>query len=127
MIIKITVHDNDYYCKIMHFMERMWSTWCDEDTPVDEKIEAILKADEIREYINPNSHTKLTPEIKEKIINYLKDNFVKYLESKDNIFEDTKQYLIKHLEITIQDTFKDRWENGEAFYWLQHSNVIINQ
>ncbi len=127
MIIKVTVHDNDFYYKIMHFMDCMWTVICDESTSTDERVEEYLKRDKILEYVNPNYNTKFTPEIKEEIINYLKSQFDRFLDIKCNMFGDTMELLRNNFSVTIQKSFTDKDENGEAFYWFQHSGAIINQ
>lgn len=125
MIIRVTVNDNDYYYEIMGFMRSMWNFRENKSLSVSEQINAHNRHYDIIDLINPNNSKTLTEEDKNLIITYLKEQFVKYANS--NIKEDTKKYLIESFEIKILKTFTDKWENGEAFYWLQHSNKIINQ
>lgn len=128
MIVKLTVHDNDFYYKIMKFIKIMWEPIYGDDEDIEIKVDEHLKSTKIFTYINPNYDTKITPEIKEEIITYLKEQFNKFLDVKcDNVFADTKEYLKQNFEVSIQNSFTDRWENGEAFYWFQHSGAIINQ
>ena len=125
MIIKITVNDNDFYYKMMGFMKSMWNFWEDKTLSVSEQIEAHNKHFDIMDLINPNNSKPLTNEEKNLVEEYLKENFSKYM--KRNCKEDTAKYLIENLEIKFLKTFTDRWENGEAFYWFQHSRIIVNQ
>lgn len=125
MIIRITVNDNDFYFTMMGFMHSMWNFRENKKLAVSEQIDAHNRHFDIIDLINPNNSKKLTEEDKNSIITYLKEQFVKYANS--NIEEDAREYLIKSLEIKILKTFTDKWENGEAFYWFQHSNKVINQ
>ena len=133
MIIRVTVNDNDFYYVIMGFMKNMWRYW-DTQKPVDEMnsdeirktCDEIHKHEDLMRLINPNCDKKLNEEEQNLIISYLKEKFKKYINGLDKE-ERTKEYLIKHLEIKIQKSFTDKWENGEAFYWLQHSGTIVNQ
>ncbi len=125
MIIRVTVNDNDYYFEMKAFMRSMWNFRENKNISVSERIEAHNRHFDIIALINPNNSKKLTEEDKNCIIKYLKEQFVKYANS--NIEKDLRKYLIESLEIKILKTFTDKWENGEAFYWLQHSNTIINQ
>lgn len=133
MIIRLTVNDNDFYYLIMDFMKNMWRhSFCSkeiDDMTLEEKIaevENIIKHEDLIQLINPNYDKKLNEEEQSRIISYLKEKFEKYINTLEKD-EHAKKYLIESLEIKIQKSFVDRWENGEAFYWLQHSNKIINQ
>lgn len=125
MIIRVTVNDNDFYYEIMGFMRSMWNFRENKSLSVSEQIDAYERHFDIMDLINPNNSKTLTEEDKNLIITYLTEQFVKYTNS--NIKKDTRKYLIESLEIKILKTFTDRWENGEAFYWFQHSNKIVNQ
>lgn len=133
MIIKLTVKDNDFYYIIKDFMKNMWRFWYpqkDIDKMSSEEIQAetqkIFEHEDMMKLINPNCDKKLSETEQEGIISYLKEKFKIYINSLDKE-QRTKDYLINNLEIKIQKSFTDKWENGEAFYWLQHSNQIINQ
>ena len=133
MIIRVTVNDNDFYYVLMGFMKSMWnfrrSNKAIEDMTVEE-IEAcanyILEHEKVIQLVNPNNDKKLNEEEKETLIKFLHKRFAEYLETVDKI-ADTKEYLKRNLEIKIQKTFTDKWENGEAFYWFQHSSIVVNQ
>ena len=133
MIINLTVKDNDFYYIIKDFMKNMWRFWYpqkDRNKMSSEEIQAeaqkILEHEDIMKLINPNCDKKLSETEQESIISYLKEKFKIYINSLDEE-QRTKDYLINNLEIKIQKSFTDKWENGEEFYWLQHSNQIINQ
>lgn len=127
MIIRVTVNDNDFYYSIMGFMESMWNFREDKSLSVAERIEAHNKHFDMQALLNPNNDKKLTETEKTSIIAYLKEQFKKYVNAHPYIEKYTKGYLIENLEIKILNKFTDKWENGEAFYWFQHSNKIVNQ
>lgn len=131
MIIKLTVNDNDFYNIMYNFIIKMWhytDTKYSKDLSPDELNQLIKEIDEhdaIIRLINPNIDTKLSKENEDKVIEYIKKNFERYLDK--HASKDTKEYLLKNLKISFQESFKDKWENGEAFYWCQHSGAVINQ
>lgn len=125
MIIRLTVNDNDFYLEIMRFMQSMWVFRERKTLSVSEQIGEYDRHFRVTNLINPNNDKTLTEKDKNLIITYLKEQFIKYANS--NIKEDDRKYLIESLEIKVLKTFTDKWENGEAFYWLQHSNKVINQ
>lgn len=127
MIIRVTVNDNDFYYSLMGFMKCMWGFREDKTLSVEERIEAHRKHFDISALVNPNNDKKLTETEKASIIAYLKEQFEKYVNEHPYIKKDSKDYLIRNIEIKILKTFTDKWENGEAFYWFQHSNTIVNQ
>lgn len=131
MIIRLTVSDNDFYDIMYKFAKKMWNytgTKYSKDLSSDELNQLIKEIDEhdaIIQLINPNINTKLSKEDEDKVIAYIKKNFEIYLDQHTS--KDTKEYLLKNLKISFQKSFEDKWENGEAFYWCQHSGAVINQ
>lgn len=133
MIIKLTVHDNDFsdwlvsYAKQMFYYRR--NTKPVSEMTIEEKaaeVDRILAHDDIFKMVNPNTDEKITNEKATKIIKYIREEFEVFLINK-KVGESTREYLLRELTITIQKSFTDRWENGEAIYWFQHSNQVINQ
>jgi hypothetical protein len=133
MIIKLTVHDNDFsdwlvsYAKQMFYYRR--NTKPVSEMTSEEKaaeVDRILAHDDIFKMVNPNTDEKITNEKATKIIKYIREEFEAFLINK-KVGKSTREYLLRELTITIQKSFTDRWENGEAIYWFQHSNQVINQ
>lgn len=133
MIIRVTVNDNDFYYVMMGFMKNLWgfkrnskptSEMSTEELEIE--VDRLIEHEKILQLINPNNSKKLTPEEEKNLIEYLHKRFAEYLESVDKR-DDSKDYLKQHLQIKIQKSFTDKWENGEAFYWLQHSHTVVNQ
>lgn len=121
MIIKFTVNDNDFYDILMRFGKSLpVSLWVyTEDTKIRE-------INYIRNIINPNSDIKLTDSDKRKLIERVRDQFNKFINTAVRDVK-TREYLSKNFKVSIVNTLTDKWENGEMFYWLQHSNALINQ
>ena len=130
MIIRLTVHDNDFYHTIMPFMKYFREyIFCEySEEPSDEELAryAKLRRSPMREWLNPNNSHVLSLEERDVLINRIREAFNEYLtfSVKD---EDTRNYLSKNLDVSIIDSFDDKWENGETFYWLLHSSVVVNQ
>ena len=130
MIIKCTVHDNDYHGLMIGFMYIIPHNLCkvpnDRMTSLEEYKAAMADYKHLREILNPNNDIEITNYIKNKLKKIVRDRFIEYVNASE---EDdyAKKYLIKNFEVSIVSTITDKWENGESYYWLQHSNTIINQ
>ena len=80
-----------------------------------------------------NKETYPTKEEGTKIVSCVKDAFEKYLETYCEyitgltLTEEDKQYLKEHVGINLGFEFIDKEENGNSWYWLQHSDTFINQ
>lgn len=130
MIIRLTVEDNDFGNVMKNFLSnldgRMTALPSNiRELGIDTQLEILNNINKINKLLNPNVTEKHTEEektfLKEKII----ESFAKYvLTCKD---EDTANYLIKNFSVDIIDSMEDKWENGEAWYWFQHSRVVLNQ
>ena len=126
MIIRVTVNDNDYYYILLHFMEKMWDFKKKPSEDIEAEVERRLEREKILQLISPNNINKLTPREERIIIEYLHKRFEEYVDTRIKK-PDTRELLKRDIKIGIQRTFIDEWENGEAFYWLQHSQKIVNQ
>lgn len=133
MIIKLTVRDNDFSELLESFANRMFylniRNKLLEDMTTEEKsaeIDRMLAHEDILQLINPNNDQEITTKEAAKIIEYIKEQFADFLIGR-KVSSSTQDYLNKNLQITIQKSFTDRWENGEMIYWLQHSHIVVNQ
>lgn len=124
MIVKITVNDNDFGDVLVGFCKRFYEYVA---VGVDAGDFDFSRHMRFRGMLNPNEDKKLTEEETADLIDRIRQAFYRYISTQTRCKEDTVKYLMKNLEVNIQDTFKDRWENGEAVYWLQHSGAVVNQ
>jgi len=130
MIIRLTVNDNDFYYELKGFCKNLSSQIARlpkdiESMDVTKQLDIIRESRKIDKLLNPNVTENHTEEEKELLIRKTKDAFAMYV--KNACKEDTADYLIEKFEVEILDTMEDKWENGEAFYWFQHSGVVLNQ
>ena len=133
MIIRVTVNDNDFYYVMIGFMKSLWNykrnSKPTSEMSIDElekELDRHIEHEKILQLVNPNNDRQFSSEEEQSLIAYLHKRFAEYIETVDKK-SDTKEYLKQHLQIKIQKSFTDKWENGEAFYWLQHSRTIVNQ
>lgn len=122
MIVKITVKDNDFSDLLVDFCKNFWTYIV---LGMDENDFEFDRHIRFRNMLNPNEERELTSDEKFALLKRIEDAFRQYITARKS--EDTVKYLMKHLTISIQNSFTDRWENGEAVYWLQHSGVVVNQ
>lgn len=128
MIIKVTINNNDFYDLMMYFMKFMWNFYEDRNAPVYERLKAHYDREHVMLLMNPNYSNPITDVDKEDIKNFLIRQFSKVI--KDWGYINCKEeyvYLTENLEISFQDTFEDKCENGESFYYFRQSRAIINQ
>lgn len=129
MVIKFTVNDNDYYFCLSSFIKSLFRGSGLHPSKFD-KVEEFFEAEDaynrFTKLLNPNNNEKLTVGDKQFIIEYIKNRFDTYIKL-SNYDDNERKLLMRDFKVNIQNSFVDRWENGESFYWLQHSCIIINQ
>ena len=131
MIIKCTVKDNDFSGLILGFMRTLpISLYAFIGDGSNLSAEELNKERHDSNYfmkiLNTNNDLEITDKDKAKIIERTKERFEIYLKTA-GVDKRTYKYLTESLKIKLLKTVEDKWENGEAFYWMQHSGVVINQ
>ena len=131
MIIRLTVEDNDFYnelygfCKSLSFLISRLPRDLESMDRV-KQLEIIKESRKVDRLLNPNVTEEHTEEEKALIVRKTKEAFAVYVKATCRDESDA-DYLIQNLKVEITDTMTDKWENGEAFYWYQHSGVVLNQ
>lgn len=128
MIIKMTVNDNDFTTILATFAANMYSNVT---SGVEVESLDIRQIRRLTSLMNPNEVRKLTKEDKSEIVERVKKSFSLFIDPKFNsriyLTEETQEYLKLRLKVTVQESFKDKIENKESVYWLQHSNTVVVQ
>lgn len=130
MIIRITVHDNDFQTILERFCKNFYMNITEiyglsDDNMDYEKLSMYRKrSNEIRSLFNPNNDIVLTKEVKESIKKIVKEGFNTFV-MKNN--PKNAEYLKKNVQIDVLSRMEDKWENGEVFYWFQHSDKFLCQ
>ena len=129
MIIRATVQDNDYKEVLEKFFSKgLYLMLCyvkkgltdsEQDTTLYVRYSKLID-----KYCKVIQDEKiLTYEDSNDLVLMLKDAFYKYID--ENNFE-AKDYLKENLDISIVDSVKDKWENGEVLYFFpMHEKYII--
>lgn len=140
MIIRMTVHDNDFQDIMSGFVHNLYNGLTSvpmnlytkytlegpDGDAFNEYIQCSIRVNKIRELLNPNTTLVLSDEEKKLILQRVKsifDDYVKTHEPKDAAAD----YLRNHFETSIIECVTDRDENGEAWYWFQTSGCVMNQ
>lgn len=132
MIIRLTVSDNDFSDKIQSYFKDFWMRMIElhpdncltDRASYEELKDWRARENKVRSIMNPNNDHELNKEEKEFIISQVKRTFGQFV---DRWCYYESEYLKSKLEVEIIDSFTDKWENGEVFYWFQHSNMAICQ
>lgn len=125
MIIRLTVKDNDFSEVLENYLSRFFiNIEKTQDLTIDNSLDIMKMHKKINAMLNPNMDYTLTLEDKEFLIQQVKDSFAYWCGSR---YPDDVDYLTKNLQVSILDSMRDKWENGEACYWFQHSGIVINQ
>lgn len=125
MIIRLSVNDNDFSSKLEDYLKNLWIYITETDVLTKENVlEMIHVKDKVYEMLNPNIGYELTENDKDFLKNQIRNSFRYWCETR---YPSDAEYLSKNLTIEILDVIEDKWENGEACYWLQHSDCVINQ
>jgi hypothetical protein len=138
MIIRLTVHDNDFsghlekfatnlYSKLSLVTDRIIASTDDKDLMIQEHHNWQRTWD----LFNPNITTEanLTEDDKLWLVERITLCLALWVNQrvKDGLMEEDEALSIEDLEVTIGYDFKDMWENGEAVYYFSTANVIICQ
>lgn len=129
MIIKLTVKDNDFNNVMNEFVKRLPIIITSLPSGISnletkEAIEIIKKINHIDRLLNHNLTDNYTKEDKEIIIEQIKKSFYEFV---NNGAKDYAKYLTDNFEVDIISYMEDKWENGEMWYWFQHSGSFLNQ
>ena len=130
MIIKMTVNDNDFGRIMEEFGGNLSMNvlrYPDNIETLDSSIQiSILKEiNLIDRLFNPNVTEDHTEEEIQLIKKRVRESFALFVHNR--VSEDTERYLLENFQVDIIKSMEDKWENGEMFYWFQHSGVCICQ
>lgn len=130
MIIRLSLDDNDYGILMDSFVrslpERITRIpenveWLGSEKQSD-IIKDIRKTDKL---LNPNVTENHTEEEKDFLRKRITDAFVEFAYATSDA--EIAKYLEKSFHVEIVESMEDKCENGEAWYWFQHSRAYLNQ
>lgn len=121
MIIRVTCGDNDFDHILRPFMSNLYIKVTGVDICQDFSLEEHRRFSRM---LNPNVDHAFTDQDREDLVSKIRKSFEKFVRA---VSPKSADYLIRSLEISILNSFEDKWENGEVYYWLQHSGVVVNQ
>lgn len=131
MIIRLTVKDNDFNDIMKGFIREFPLGITSlpnniSDLEMQESLKLLEKMNYIdRILLNPNKTEHCTEEDKAIIIEQIKKSFTEFVNTR--ISDYYAKYLINNFEVEIIKSMEDKWENGEVWYWFQHSGSFLNQ
>ena len=125
MIVRVSVGNNYFNYRIRHFMESLF---------IHGYMTHLNKLEDlVREETTQDRFIRLLSSEKPLdivdtgfIVEYIKRKFNSYVKNLSFDIITTSQ-LLNDLQIDLLNSFTDRNENSEAFYWLAHSRQLINQ
>lgn len=136
MIIHVSINDNDFADILGGYMANLFTNLTEDLARLCEGTEVshnnfynLFSASKRITAIwneNNNGNRDLTEDDKEFLKNRIKISFDDYCRRTGRT-QGTIDYLMKNLTINFPDCLYDKWENGEAFYYLSHSNTVVNQ
>lgn len=145
MIIALTIRDNDFSELFEKYLKNFRKNITLDLT--DQRDKELAKTNQLAdcrdiflncektlknvEYLlNPNNDLNYTKERLDFLESRIRTSFeyftTHYLTVVDGNTDDLS-YVMKNLSITFPDYLIDKWENGEKFYYLLHSGVVVNQ
>ena len=130
MIIKLTVHDNDFTERVEIFAQDLFSKiyWYDEqkeNETIEDKLEEINLKNKIQSLMNEQN--QLSKEDKKFICDLVKKLWEQYIDNEKYYQPHTKDYLKNNFRVNISYNFKDKWENGENVYYFTAQKVSLTQ
>ncbi|MBE5881826.1 MAG: hypothetical protein E7289_05935 [Lachnospiraceae bacterium] len=125
MIIRLSVEDNDFQEVLERYLSKFYLNIDKVDELTTENAMDSWKLyKKINGMLNPNCHYKLTKEDEVFLEKQIRDSFSFWCK---NNYPKDEEYLSKNLTIKFLKSMTDKWENGEACYWFQHSGCVITQ
>lgn len=130
MIIRLTVEDNDFGILMDTFVKHLSSRITKLPSNIEsldgkKQFEICKEIKIIDRLLNPNVTENHTEEEKEILIKRIKEAFYEFVNYRTE--DSTAEYLVKNFKVEIINSMEDKWENGEVWYWFQHSGVWLNQ
>ena len=133
MIIRVTFHDNDFERPLIGFFSRgLYGAlrWANkelgdkEDPTTDELLlykETSILIDKYLRMIQDEKEFSI--EDKSQLKALIERAFKLYL---NTLYQESAEYLIKSLDISLIDKVEDKWENGEVLYYFpMHDKYIV--
>lgn len=135
MIIRITVHDNDY-SPILESLAKTFRNGglytigrCKDCTKVDfseyvknkESWEKVMNPNYRKDEITPDDMSRSSKLLYEHVENFLKNWFIAPED------QDESAYVRSDLLVDIVDTYESKWENGEVLYYFLRGDVYLVQ
>lgn len=129
MIIKFTFNDNDFtqilenffseqnLNSVMYYLKRF-----EKDDDIETLKNYRKYSNLIREYANKVSENTINDVEIAEFIKILKDSITDYISDK---YKENLEYLSKSLNISIQKSLTDKWENGEVVYYFIRCDKYI--
>ena len=123
MFVKFTVNDNDFTEIIEKFVED--PVFCeqaryfdlDNADQLEEWRSVYSDMDRLRElYYQLENEDYKDALIRRELLDLLKKRWNAYIECRDDLDEDEKMYLRRDMKITLQETLRNIWHNGELVY-----------
>lgn len=142
MIIKYTFNDNDFTQVIEKYLEEFGPFYAFNYNMYNGLDEFKKLLSQYDDYMDKYSEDKeLTKEefnkLKNKLLIILKDNFTNYInnirinsnwhtDGLDAIdLQNSKNYILKNIKISIVKSIPDQWENGEVVYYITSNQKYI--
>ena len=125
MIVRLSVKDNDFSIILESYLSNFLlniTKTC--ELTRENALDIWENQKKINQILNPNIHRDWTEEDTEFLEEQIRQSFAYFCEKRKPA---SKEYLVKNLDIKFLKSVADKWENGEACYWFQHSKIVLTQ
>lgn len=120
MILKVTVHDNDFQTPLENFGDYIAignhapGPEPDKDDPDYSKWALQYMSDDrfLRETLK-KTYAESTKEERERVVQIVTDTFAHYVRNRER---DTAEYLKRNFRCSVVKSVTDTWRNGEDFF-----------
>lgn len=126
MIIRLSVEDNDFQELLEKYASKLFFNIGEdgEKLTTENAMDKWSMQKRINQILNPNVGKKITKEDELFLEERIRKSFAYFCEKYK---PSSKEYLISKLTIKFMKSMTDKWENGEACYWFQHSGAVVTQ
>lgn len=136
MIIRFTIHDNDFSDALKLFARQFYSKIVCRPISVNATTgETITMRKELNRWIEllHDPDELLTPEDKEFVCNCVRIAWNDFADKVDQTYYSipglkcTRKYFKENFDVEIVDSFQELWENGEVCYYFTTAQIFIIQ
>lgn len=124
MIVRLTVHDNDFTEQLENFASKLFSLLLENtrgNSDIRDELFQLLASPSV-EKVSQSDHQFASAIIATAFNSYLTQKFEKHVISWNAV-----EYMKENFSVDFFESFSEKWENGESVYVFTNSWAWLSQ